>query len=264
MILIGEKLVSSIPRTLAAMQARNFAALDRMIEKQIEAGARYLDVNTALLGEDELPMMLELIARIGAHEGVGVMIDSPSAKVLGAALKANAGMDIIVNSVTVTERIDELLPMIAGTSVGVVGMPVAERMPQNARERVENAERLISRLTEAGIPLDKIYIDCVVETLATDDGNPMKSIEAIRELRARYGDVHLIAGLSNISYGLPNRAALNAAFLAMAVGAGLDSAILDVTSAQMRLAIAATRAVAGEDEYSMDYIALCRELRNDG
>ncbi len=264
MILIGEKLVSSIPRTLAAMQARNFAALDRMIERQIEAGARYLDVNTALLGEDELPMMLELIARIGAHEGVGVMIDSPSAKVLGAALKANAGMDIIVNSVTVTERIDELLPLIAGTSVGVVGMPVAERMPQNARERVENAERLIARLTEAGIPLEKIYIDCVVETLATDDGNPMKSIETIRELRARYGDVHLIAGLSNISYGLPNRAALNAAFLAMAVGAGLDSAILDVTSAQMRLAIAATRAVAGEDEYSMDYIALCRELRNDG
>lgn len=260
MIVIGEKLNSSIPATLAAMQARDTAAITDLILSQQAGGAQYLDINTAICQEEELAVMQWVIALVKKNSSCGIMLDSPSTDVILGALDACEGRDVILNSVTLSERIDVLLPVAKQRGCGLVGLPIdASGMPQGAAGRVENAKALVSRMTEGGLSPDQIYIDVLAEALAVGSENAKHAIQAASQLRALWPDIHIMCGLSNISFGLPKRASVNTAFLAMMMASGMDAAILDSAAGSMQLALHTCEALLGYDEFCMEYITYIRE-----
>ena len=258
MILIGEKLNSSIPKTLEAFQARDEAAVDRLITRQAQAGAHYLDINTALCGEAELDTLLWVMKLVLSDSACGLMLDSPNPQVLAAALGEAGDRPVILNSVTLSQRLEELAPLAAETGAGVVALPILGGTPETAQERVDLAARLLDALHGFGVQDSQIYLDILVESLGLAPEHAPVTLETLTLCKAAFPRVKTICGLSNISFGLPRRQLINTAFLASAITRGLDSAILDVTTEAIRDTCMAASAISGEDEYAMDYIRYIR------
>ena len=256
MLIISEKLNSSIPSVLEAFQAKNDSYLVDVIKAQEAAGAAYIDINTALLQENELETMLYAIRLVKEHSRLDIMIDSPNVPVILEAIKEAEGRNVIINSVTLTDRINELLPVLQeNPALGVVGLPIGEGgIPKTAEERVAVAGVLIQTLVDNGITEDRIYLDVLVEALAVGDENGKVVLDTLRLMKEAFPNVKTTGGFSNISFGLPKRMILNTAFLAMAMCQGLDSAIMDPAPDSMKKSYRAINALLGNDEYCMDYI----------
>lgn len=261
MIIIGEKLNSSIPKTFTALTNNDTDYLVGLIKAQAEAGAHYLDINTSICGKDELAKMLELISLVLEHSECGIMIDSASPDIIKSSIGAVGDRPTIINSVTLADRIDELLPVIKATGASVVALPIdAEGIPNTVDMRVANTELLINKITEYGISIDKIFIDVLAEALAVGNDNAMLTVRTISEIKKLFPSVKTTCGLSNISFGLPKRMNINSAFLSIAISHGLDSAIMDIISPTMQLSLATALALAGKDDYCMDYITAIRSM----
>lgn len=258
MILIGEKLNSSIPRAQQAFEARDAQAVTELIGMQAEAGAAFLDVNTAICGPDEREAMLWTIGLIRVNCDCGIMIDTADPEVMAAAAQAAGDRPLILNSATITDRFDAVTALAKESGAAIVGLPIDDDMPHGLEEKCQKLDTLIEKLRTAGIPDDRIYADVLVETLATDGESAKSALGAIAHMARTYPDVKTTCGLSNVSYGLPRRALINGAFVAAAMAAGLSSAIIDPASPAMRDAIAAARVVAGLDDYCMEYITYIR------
>jgi 5-methyltetrahydrofolate--homocysteine methyltransferase len=259
MIIVGEKLNTSIPKTQQAVQEKDEETLTALIRAQAEAGADYQDVNTAV-GSDEMQSMRWLSGLVLAHSNSGVMLDSPSPKVIEAVIGGLGDRPVIVNSVTLSDRLS-LLPIVREAGASRVALPMDENgIPHTAKGRAENAKRLVDTITAAGIPAHKIYMDVLAESVAVADDNLMVSLASIREIRKIDPDIKTICGVSNVSFGLPRRVNINCAFLSAAIAAGLQSAILDITSPSVKTALLASLAVAGQDEYCLSYISHIRSM----
>lgn len=258
MLVIGEKLNSSIPSAYAAMQGDDEGII-KLIKLQAEAGASYLDVNTALFEQDETVMMKRIVRLVIDNCDCGIMLDSPNPEVLAEVIGECEGRTVILNSVTADERIDELAPVAAKYGCGVVVLPMdMNGIPETAEGRLECALRAIGKLKETGVAEDNIYVDAICETLATCDTNARVALDTIALIKSRTA-AKTTCGLSNVSFGLPKRAFINGAFLAIAAYNGLDSAIIDPSSKELRKARFSAMAVCGKDEYCMDYISYVRE-----
>lgn len=258
MIIIGEKLNSSIPSTFAAMQESDEAIVN-LIKRQSEAGAKYLDINTAMFEEKEADMMRKVAKLVLSESECGLMLDSPNPEVLCMMAEEFSGADIILNSVTADERISELAPVAAKYGLGIVVLPMdVNGIPETADGRIECAKAAIAKLTETGVKEENIYVDAICETLATSDTNAKTALEVIAKIKASTS-AKTTCGLSNVSFGLPKRGVLNGAFLAIALYAGLDSAIIDPTSKEIRKSLFSGEAILGRDEYCMEYINFARE-----
>jgi len=257
MIKIGEKLNSSIPRTREAVERRDAAYVAGLARRQLDAGADALDVNAAAFVSDEPDALVWLVGTVQKTTGARLMIDTPNPKAAAAALAADAVGGAILNSVTLEDaRLAAMLPLVAQYHAGVVALPISSAgMPKTAAERLENVGGLMERLHAEGIADGRIYIDPLVETLSSDHLSAAVTLETIRLVRAAYPAVNILCGVSNVSFGLPGRKALNAAFLTGALLSGANAAIFDVAEPAMREAAAVAEALAGRDEYCMGYIS---------
>jgi 5-methyltetrahydrofolate--homocysteine methyltransferase len=259
MIIVGEKLNSSIPKTLEAMQTSNDEYLISLIRNQAEAGADYIDINTALLGDDEFDYMVKLAKLVIENTDCGIMLDSPNPDIIARCIPIFKDSKIIVNSVNCEEKYNSLIEMIAKYSVGAVALLMdGRRIPNSAEQRLSAAKKIISKLREAGVKDENIYADALTEAIATNSEAATVTLDTIRLLRGEFPAAHIICGLSNVSFGLPSRAYLNSAFLSMANAAGLDSVIADITSESLKNALFASEALLGKDEYCMEYINFIR------
>ena len=259
MIIIGEKLNSSIPRTAKLFNAKDEKGVLALIKRQINGGANYLDINTAACEWGELDCMKWVLALVNQVGGCGVVLDSPDPQVILQAIGDVKTDDIIVNSVTLTVRYDELVPMCAQKGIGVVGMPIGDKLAEGIGERIQNAVSLAKKLLADGVCEDKIFIDIVVESLATNSDSGANCLKMVRSLKEACPGVKSLAGLSNVSFGLPERGLINRTFMSGAVMAGLDAAIMDANDESLIDAMFAANALAGKDEYSMEFIMHCRE-----
>lgn len=258
MIVLGEKLNSSIPSTLEAIQSGDDQALITLCTTQESCGAHYLDINTAIAGDDELSAMLHIIDLAQKHTSCGIMLDSPNAEVIREAIAHVQDRPIIINSITLDER-HELIEVARKYDAGLVALPLSENgIPEFPEERLDNAKTLVELITEGGLPLDHIYLDLIAEALAVNGNAALNAIETARLIRREFPDIHLTCGLSNISFGLPKRVHINTAFIPALMSAGLDSAILDITNERTRAAVISSRALCGLDEYCMEYIEAFR------
>ena len=167
----------------------------------------------------------------------------------------------MINSITAEqERLDEMLDFTVASKANVVALVLSDAgMPASAADRVRVAVELVDTLTGAGVAAGNIFVDPVIAPLGTDPSTGCAVLEAIGQIKAERPDVHITCGLSNISFGLPERGLLNRVFIAQAIAAGLDAAIIDPLDRGMMATICTAEALSGRDEWCMNYITASRE-----
>jgi len=208
------------------------AYLRTMTFRQVEAGARFLDVNVDEYSHrlpEQIETMRWLVALIGPIASVPLSIDSSNREIIEAGIEAadrHSGPPML-NSASL-ERIEALDLAVEAEGPVIVTAAGESGMPSNTEERVDNASRMIEAALGKGIPVDRIYVDPLVFPISVDGAFGEHCLGAFRELRQRYGlEIHLTGGMSNVSFGLPVRRLINDAFLVLAIEAGADSGIID-------------------------------------
>ncbi|HPE94775.1 MAG TPA: dihydropteroate synthase [Bacillota bacterium] len=259
MIIVGEKLNSSIPSVLKIFESGDEQAAAALIRQQAK-NADMLDINTALCA-DERGMMAKTLALALETTQCSIMLDSPDPTVILDVACLCGDRETVINSVTPSQRIDELSDLLSTGKYGIVALPVGEAgTPETAQERVRIAELLVNRLVRVGVREDRIYVDALVEAAAFGQNNAKTTLETVSLLKKTLPVSKTVMGVSNVSFGLPARANLNNAFLACAVMAGLDMAIIDAAATSTVSALRAAGVLAGEDEYGIEYIDYIRSL----
>lgn len=259
MIIIGEKINGSIPSTGKAIAARDAEYIRTIARSQTAAKADYLDV-CASVNVDELETVKWLIDLAQEESDLPICIDSPDPEVCVGAMEFCKRTGI-VNSVSLEgSKIDAIFSAIKGTDWGCVALLCDDKgIPKTAERRIEIFKEIMERAKEYGIAPSRLYIDPLVETLGTNGESLLTFVETTSEVKKLYPDVHITSGLSNISFGLPARKMINMAFMALAMNAGMDSAIVDPTNRDMMGIIYATTALLGDDFYCMEYIGAFRD-----
>jgi len=259
-VIIGERINPTGKRRLAeGLLAGDMSPVAREALAQVEAGADVIDINVGAAGVDEVKT-LPLAVR-AAREAVDVpfSLDSANPEALRAALEVYLGK-ALVNSVSGEEgSLSRVLPLVKEYGAAVIGLPMDEGgIPSDPIKRLEIAERIVARAESCGISKQDVIIDCLALTVGADHRAALVSLEAVRLVAQELG-VNQTLGASNVSFGLPDREVINAAFLAMAIANGVTCPILD--AAKARPTILAVDLLLGRDEYAMRYIRHYRRRR---
>lgn len=261
MIIIGEKINSTLKSIRPAMESRDKAAIQDLALRQIKAGANFIDVNAGMFHENESEILQWLIETIQEVTDVPFAIDSPSAAAILTGLKVNKNGKTIINSITAEKaRYDAIIPLIKQFNAKVIALCMDDSgMPETIEDRVAIARTLIKNLTNEGVSLDDIFIDPMVRPIGTGSHYGTVAIETIRQVKNEFPEVHIACGLSNVSFGLPARKILNQSFLVAAMAAGMDGAIVDPLDKKLMSFVYATEALLGKDDYCMEFLTKFRE-----
>ena len=221
---------------------------------QQEQGADILDVNVGLPDIDEAAAIQDVVERLSAATLLPLQIDSTNPEALEAAVRRYPGKPIINSVNGKREVMDAVLPIAARYGANVVGLALDEGgIPATAEGRLDIARRIVDEAARYGIPASRILIDCLVMTASTDQAQAQETLRAMRLVKSELG-VKCTAGVSNISFGLPQRPLLNSTFLAAAFGAGLDAPIMNPGSDRYMDVVRSYRVLNGEDAGSEAYI----------
>ena len=258
-VIIGER-INPTGRKVLAAEMKN-GVMDRVradAVAQAAAGAHMLDVNAGIPAVDEPALLVAAIKAVCAVSDLPVCIDSSIIEALEAGLAAYEGK-ALVNSVTAEEeRMERILPLVKKYGAAVIGMANDETgISMVPEERLALARRIIERAADHGIPQEDIIIDPIAMTVAADPTCGVITLETMRLIRERLGN-NMTCGASNVSFGLPDRATVNAAFLPLAMHAGLTCAITNPLVPEVRRAVLAGDLLLGHDEYAMRWIASFR------
>ncbi|BDB01537.1 homocysteine S-methyltransferase family protein [Clostridium botulinum] len=221
---------------------------------QVESGADILDVNVGLPEIDEEETMKKVIREIQSIIDTPLQIDSNNPKVIEKALRVYNGK-AIVNSVNGEEEVlDSVLPLIKKYGAAVVALTLDDKgIPKKAEERLKIAEKIVNKALEYGIRREDIFIDCLVLTASSQQSDVGETLKAVALVKEKL-KVKTILGVSNISFGLPNRELINKTFLAMSLQSGLDLPILNPNNKEMINIINAYRVLNNEDKGAANYI----------
>ena len=224
--------------------------------EQIHAGAEILDVNVGLPGIDEKEMMITAVKAIQGICDTPLQLDSTIPEVLDAGLRVYNGKPI-VNSVNgEDESLDTILPIVKKYGASVVGLTLDKGgIPKTADGRFRLAEKIMKRAESYGIPKENVFIDCLTLTASAEQDGVMETINALHRVKTELG-LHTVLGVSNISFGLPNRELITRTFLTMALHSGLDLPIINPNIDSIIGAVRAYRLLAGIDRNSADFISV--------
>jgi 5-methyltetrahydrofolate--homocysteine methyltransferase len=258
-VIIGERINPTGRKVLAAeMKDGKMDRVRADAIAQAAAGAHMLDVNAGIPALDEAALLVAAIKAVAEVTDVPVCIDSSVIEALEAGLAAYEGK-ALVNSVTAEEeRMERILPLVKKYGAAVIGMANDETgISMVPEERLALARRIIERAADHGIPQEDVIIDPIAMTVAADPTCGLITLETMRLIRDRLGN-NMTCGASNVSFGLPDRATVNAAFLPLAMHAGLTCAITNPLVPEVRRAVLASDLLLGHDEYAMRWIAAYR------
>lgn len=224
--------------------------------EQVHAGAEILDVNVGLPDIDEKEMMIETVKAIQGVCDAPLQLDSTIPAVLEAGLRVYNGK-AIVNSVNgEDESLDAILPLVKKYGASVVGLTLDKNgIPKTAEGRFAIAEKIMHRAMEYGIPKEDIFIDCLTLTASAEQDGVPETLNALHRVKTELG-LKTVLGVSNISFGLPNRETITRTFLTMALQMGLDLPIINPNVDSIIGAVRAYRLLAGIDKDSKDFIAV--------
>jgi 5-methyltetrahydrofolate--homocysteine methyltransferase len=256
MLIVAERINASRKAIRAALEHFDADAILGEVHQQERAGADYIDLNGGTFPGREAEMLCWLVDTAQQLTKLPLCLDTSDPAALAAALPRVRGARPMVNSITLErDRYAQVLPLAREHGAKLIALVQGEDVPAaTTAQKVDLASRLIERLTGAGVALDDLYVDPLVFPVATDSGSALATVGAIREIMTRFPGVHTICGLSNVSYGLPARKLVNRVFLAGAIAAGMDSAIIDPTDSQLMAVMLGAEAVFGRDEYCMNLI----------
>ncbi len=229
---------------------------------QEKAGAHIIDINVGAAGIDETRILPEAVRIVMEAVDIPLSIDSANPEAIQAALGVYKGKAII-NSVTGKKKsLEAVLPIAKMFNAAVIGLAFDEAGPANdSRTRFEVARKIIKRAQEYGIAQEDVFIDCLVRPVSLETEAALLTLQTIRLIN-RELKINTVLGISNISFGLLDRKNLNAAFLAMAVANGLNCAILDPTSAEVKKTILAVDLLSGYDTFASNWIEHYRSIKS--
>lgn len=232
--------------------------------EQVNAGAAILDVNVGLPEIDEEKMMVEVIKELQSVLDTPLQIDSSHASVLEKALRIYNGKPL-VNSVNGEQAVlDSILPLVKKYGAAVIGLTLDEKgIPNLAEDRFAIAQRIVNTALSYGIAREDIYIDCLTLTASVQQKEVVETLKAIRMVKEKLG-VKTTLGVSNISFGLPNRSLINTSFLTLAMAHGLDLPIINPNVTAMTDAIDAFNVLYNRDAGSVHYIEKQKALQSTG
>jgi len=261
--IIGER-INPTGRAKFQRQLRDgdLSRIEIDVAQQVEGGAMLLDVNMGAPLADEADLMVRAVRLIQGLTDLPLVIDSSIPEVLEAGLAAYQGK-ALVNSVTAEdERLHTILPLVKRYGAAVIGLPNdEEQIPDAPEDRLALARKLIRTATDTyQVPIEDIVIDPLAMPVGADTGNTMRTLETLALVRDEFG-VNTTLGASNLSFGMPDRHALTAAFLPLAAAHGLTSAIMDARTAQVVTAARAADLLLGRDEWGSAWIAEHRKAQ---
>ena len=263
-IIIGERINPTGRKVmLKALQEGNFEMVRRDALAQVAAGAAVLDVNAGVPGADEPELLGRVMQQVMDVVDVPLCIDTANPKALEAALKLYEG-NALINSVNGEEKsLQAVLPLAKEYGAAVIALCMDDDgIPATPEERVAVAEKIIQRASQAGLAIEDILIDPLALTMGADHQAGRIALETIKLIVAEFG-VNITMGASNISFGLPDRKYINAAFLAMAIQAGLSCPITNPLETEISAAVLAADLSLGRDEYGMNWIKAYRKRNKD-
>jgi 5-methyltetrahydrofolate--homocysteine methyltransferase len=256
--IIGERINPTGRKKLAEdLRGGEFGTVEADAHAQVEAGADMLDVNAGIPLVDESELLAKMLQTVQAAVDVPICIDSSVIEALEAGLAVYEGK-ALVNSVTgEDERLDEILPLVARHGAAVIGLANDETgIPETPQQRLEIATKIVSAAGDHGIPPEDVVIDPLAMTVGADTEAVTTTLQTIRLIRDTLG-VNMCLGASNVSFGLPERHVLNAAFLPMAMAAGLTSAIMSTAEVCVQ-SVRAADLLLGHDAWGASWIAAHR------
>jgi 5-methyltetrahydrofolate--homocysteine methyltransferase len=258
--IIGER-INPTGRKIFQEQLRrgDLSRIEIDVAQQVAGGAMVLDVNMGAPLADETELMVKAIRLIQGACDLPLCLDSSIIEVLEAGLAAYEGK-ALVNSITAEdERMDAILPLVKRHGAAVIALPNdEEEIPAEPARRVELARKIIDVATgKYGIPVEDIVIDPLAMPIGADTSLVLTTLETIALLHDEFG-VNMTLGASNVSFGMPDRASIGAAFLPMAIKAGLTSAIIDARSPQLVRSVKAADLLLNRDAWGASWIAAHR------
>ena len=258
--LIGERINPTGRRIFQEqLRAGDLSAIERDVASQVAGGATVLDINMGVPLTDEPELLKKAIKLVQSLTDLPICIDSSVVEALEAGLSVYEGR-ALVNSVTAEDdRMAEILPLVKRYGAAVIALPNdADEIPMEADKRLDLVDKIVRVATEEyGIAKADIVIDPLAMPIGADTGNSLVTLQVMRRIRDTHG-LNMTCGASNVSFGMPDRHTLGAAFLPMAMTHGLTSAIMDARSPQIVDAVKAADLLIGHDEWGMAWIAAHR------
>ena len=253
---IGERInPTGKKRFQQALRENDMEYIAERAVEQADGGADILDVNVGLPGIDEKEMMIKAVKTIQSVVNLPLQIDSSNAEAIEAGLRVCNGK-AIVNSVNgEKEKLETILPIVKKYGAAVVGLTMDdEGIPQTAEKRFEIAERILNAALKHGIKREDVFIDCLTLTVSAQQEQAKETLKAVRMVKEKLG-LHTVLGVSNISFGLPEREFITTNFLIQAMSMGLDLPIINPNQTAVMDAIYSFRVLSAEDKNSEKYIS---------
>jgi 5-methyltetrahydrofolate--homocysteine methyltransferase len=258
--LIGERINPTGRRIFQEqLRAGDFSAIERDVKAQVEGGADVLDINMGVPLTDEPELLAKAIQLVQSLTDLPICIDSSVVEALEAGLSVYQGR-ALVNSITAEDdRMAAILPLVKKYDAAVIALPNDhDEIPMEADKRLDLTAKIVRVATEEyGLAKGDIVIDPLAMPIGADTGNSLVTLDVMRRIRDEHG-INMTCGASNVSFGMPDRHTLGAAWLPMAMASGLTSAIMDTRTPQIVEAVKAADVFLNHDDWGMAWIAAHR------
>ena len=260
MIIVAERLNAARKAVREAIEKKDETLVITEATDQFAAGADIIDINAGAHPDREEADMAWMIDLVQGAVDSRISIDSSSSRVILKNIHKLTKTPMI-NSVSLeSKKLAEMKPALTEREADIVALCMDDAgLPKTADQAYGNAVQMVQTLEGIGISREHIFLDPLVQTISADHTKGLMVLETIGRIRAEIPGVHIICGLSNISYGMPERFLINRTFLTLAVGAGLDAAIIDPLDKKLTTAAAVSEMLLGKDPYCRNYITQFRQ-----
>ncbi|KAB2951847.1 methyltetrahydrofolate cobalamin methyltransferase [Heliorestis acidaminivorans] len=255
MLIVGEKINTSRQGIEKAVLSRNAVHIQDLTLRQKLSGAHIMDLNCTTLRQREPESLAWLVETVQNIAGDPVCLASPNPVAIEAALKVHQGRAWL-NAISAEQnRYRIFIPLVKQYNCRVIALCLDDRgVAETIEEQVDVSLRLVDKLVKDGVAIEDIYLDPMLRAIAHGEHWAVFALEVIKRLRQELPQVHIICGLSNVSFGLPVRSLLNRTFLTLAIGAGLDSAILDPENKTIMSSLRAVQVLMQKDAGFREYL----------
>jgi len=258
-VIIGERInPTGRKKFQEQLRAGDLNQIEIDVQQQVEGGADVLDVNMGVPLTDEPDLLSRAIKLVQSKTDLPICIDSSVIEALDAGLKAYEGKALVNSMTGEDDRMELILPLVKEHKAVIMALSNDETgIPATAQERLVITEKIVRTVEKYGIPLEDLVIDPLAMTVGADPEAVKITLETIHLIKEKFG-LNMSMGASNVSFGLPNRHAVNASFLPMAMAAGLTSAIMDARTKEIGTSVRAADLLLGNDPWGGNWISAFR------
>jgi len=259
--IIGER-INPTGRRIFQEQVRagDLSAIIKDVKAQVDGGADMLDVNMGVPLTDEADLMRQAIKMVQELTDLPICIDSSVLEALEAGLQTYQGRALVNSTTGEDDRLDHILPLVKKYDASVIALPNDEtEIPMTVEDRLKITEKILRACDKYGVSHDRLVIDPLAMPIGAEPQAGNLFFETVHEIKTRWG-LNMTCGASNVSFGMPNRHAINAAFLPAAMAVGLTSAVMDARTPEIVSAVRATDILLGNDQYGGNWITRFRAM----